>query len=319
MLDATTLGERWTVLALCVVIRQCSIPVAWKVIGAHEKGSWRPHWEALLKEVQGTVPTDWFVLVLADRGLYAHWLFDASVNNGWHPFLRINTTVKARPCGASDFDWITHWMPTPGTSWQGRVDCFAEKKCQLMCTLLMQWQEGYDSGWAVITDLAPEAANVAWYGLRCWVGCGFKDVKRGGFGWHHEKMKHAGRVERLWLAMAVAQMWIVSLGTQAESRMKEACPEQLPEQHIARTRRTTSSSHRPARRLSCAQRGRLVLVASLLHTEALPISDLVPEGWPVCMVPPQKRLSASQVVQQEKHRKRKRGQKKAARRRQAAS
>lgn len=39
-LDATTLGERWTILTICVVIRSCAIPVAWKVVGAHEKGSW---------------------------------------------------------------------------------------------------------------------------------------------------------------------------------------------------------------------------------------------------------------------------------------
>lgn len=28
--------------------------------------------------------------MLADRGLYAHWLFEAIRRNGWHPFLRIN-------------------------------------------------------------------------------------------------------------------------------------------------------------------------------------------------------------------------------------
>ena len=36
-LDATTLGERWAVLAICVVIGGCAIPVAWKVVGAHGK------------------------------------------------------------------------------------------------------------------------------------------------------------------------------------------------------------------------------------------------------------------------------------------
>jgi hypothetical protein len=40
VLDATTLGERWTILSICVVVRCCAIPVAWKVIGGHEKGSW---------------------------------------------------------------------------------------------------------------------------------------------------------------------------------------------------------------------------------------------------------------------------------------
>jgi hypothetical protein len=39
---------------------------------------------------------------------------------------------------------------------------------------------------------------------------GFKDFKRGLWGWHHSKMQEASRVERLWLAMAVAQLWTVS-------------------------------------------------------------------------------------------------------------
>ena len=208
-LDATTLGDRWTVLAICVVIRGCALPVAWKVVGAHAKGSWRPYWEQLLKHLQGSIPDEWFVLVLADRGLYARWLFASLVGNGWHPFLRINTAVKARAVGESDFDGISRWVPTPGTKWQGTVECFVDKKSRLVCTLLMQWQEGYEHPWVVLTDLAPGAANVAWYGLRTWVECGFKDCKRGGFGWHHEKMHDAGRVERLWLAMAVAMVFLI--------------------------------------------------------------------------------------------------------------
>jgi len=318
-LDATTLGDRWTVLAVCVVIRGCGIPVAWKVIGAHAKGSWRPYWEGLLEHLQGRIPTDWQVLVLADRGLYARWLFEAIVEKGWHPFLRINLGVKARAAGESDFDWISRWVPTPGTGWQGVVECFVGKKSRLACTLLMQWQEGYEHPWAILTDLAPDAANVAWYGLRSWVECGFKDFKRGGFGWHHEKMQDAGRVERLWLAMAVAMVWMVSLGTQAESQLPAACPEHLPEQHIARKRMKQASPRPPVRRLSCAQRGRLVLLAALLQAQDLPVGRLLPENWPETLVSPKKTASPCKLRQREKQRERKRRQKKAARRRKAAA
>ena len=73
-MDATTLGQRFTVLALSVVYRGCAIPVAWVVVPATGKGAWRPHWEHLFLLVQDSVPDDWMVLVLADRGLYARWL-----------------------------------------------------------------------------------------------------------------------------------------------------------------------------------------------------------------------------------------------------
>jgi Aspartokinases len=42
-LDASTLGERFTVLNLSVLYRGCGIPVAWTIVPAHQKGSWRPH------------------------------------------------------------------------------------------------------------------------------------------------------------------------------------------------------------------------------------------------------------------------------------
>jgi hypothetical protein len=307
------------VLAICVVIRGCAIPVAWKVIGAHAKGSWRPYWEDLLKHLKGSIADDWFVLVLADRGLYARWLFESIVGNGWHPFLRINTTVKARPVTGGDFDWISQWVPTPGTAWQGRVECFVGKKSRLVCTLLMQWQEGYEHPWVVITDLAPQAANIAWYGLRTWVECGFKDFKGGGFGWHHEKMHDAGRVERLWLAMAVAMVWMLSVGTQAESQLPAACPEHLPQLHIARQRMKQASAQAPIRRLSCAQRGRLVLLAALMQEQDLPVGRLLPENWPEKRLSPRKLSSPSKQRQKQRQREHKRRQKKAARQSKAAA
>ncbi len=84
-LDATTLGQRFTVLAISVVYRGCAIPVAWHVVPATAKGRWRPHWERLLTQVGAEVPADWLVIVLADRGLYARWLFQAIVAQDWHP------------------------------------------------------------------------------------------------------------------------------------------------------------------------------------------------------------------------------------------
>jgi hypothetical protein len=36
------------------------------------------------------VPEHYLVIVSADRGLYADWLFQEIVALGWHPFLRIN-------------------------------------------------------------------------------------------------------------------------------------------------------------------------------------------------------------------------------------
>src|SRR5258706_1819669 len=93
-MDATTLGERWTILAISVVVRGCAIPVAWKVLPAGQKGSWRPYWETLLTGLQEAVPADWQVLVLADLGLYARWLWTTIHGCGLHPVFCINLAVR---------------------------------------------------------------------------------------------------------------------------------------------------------------------------------------------------------------------------------
>lgn len=49
-MDATSLGNRWTMVAVRVVRRGGAIPVAWKVLAAQQEGSWRPSWEELLND-----------------------------------------------------------------------------------------------------------------------------------------------------------------------------------------------------------------------------------------------------------------------------
>ena len=69
--DATTLGQRFVVLVISVLYRGCAIPVAWTVLPASEKPAWRSEWLRRLRQVRAVVPRRFFVIVLADRGLYA--------------------------------------------------------------------------------------------------------------------------------------------------------------------------------------------------------------------------------------------------------
>ena len=134
-LDATTLGTRFTVLAMSVVYRGCAIPVAWTVLAATAKHAWRREWLRMLRQVRRAVPRAWTVLVLADRGLYARWLFRRITRLGWHPFLRINTGGTFRPQGQVRGVPLKTLVPEPGTSWQGtghrlqRPPCSSTARC----------------------------------------------------------------------------------------------------------------------------------------------------------------------------------------------
>lgn len=276
-LDASTLSDRFTVLAISVLYRGCAIPVAWKIVAAGAKGAWQPAWIDLLRSLHGCVPPHWLVVVMSDRGLYAPWLYQQIAALGWHPFLRINQQGHFRPVQEDTFRPLSTLVPKVGSGWCGDAVCFSEPKSRLRCTVLARWEEGYKEGWLVVTDLAPEQAEVVWYGMRSWIEQGFKDYKRGGWQWHQTKMIDPARAERLWLAIAVATLWVVSVGGEADATLPVSTLEALPATHIAR--RTRQSPTRP-RLLSCFARGLLTIIGTLIRGGGVVLGRFVPEAWP---------------------------------------
>lgn len=112
-LAATTLGLRCTGLAVSVVSRGCAIPVAWTILPANQPAAWRCHWLRLLRPAS---PKGHTVIVLADRGLYAPWLFRRIVRLGWHPFLRINRGGTFRPDPQAPSRPLIGFVPSPGAA-----------------------------------------------------------------------------------------------------------------------------------------------------------------------------------------------------------
>jgi Transposase DDE domain len=271
-LDATTLGQRFTVLALSVLYRGCAVPVAWKILKANQAHAWEPEWQTLLSNFRQVVPTDWKVIVLADRGLYAKWLFQAIIALGWHPLLRINTQGKYRPQGWFHWQELKGVVTHVGQQWQGRVTAFKNAPGRLDCTLLAWWGDGYEAPWLVVTDLPPQAANVCWYGLRAWIEQGFKRLKRGGWQWQYTRMNDPARAERLWLALAIATWWLLSVGGEAEATIRAETMAKVPQ---------TQGRRRPRWRLiAIFRQGWNQIIAALLHHEGLPLGKGSPEPWP---------------------------------------
>ena len=122
-MDASTLGQRFTILSISVVVRGCAIPVAWRIVAATQRGAWRPHWAALFGHLQGRVPADWTVIVLADRGLYARWLFPTMQALGWPPFLRINRQGAYRVLATATRRPLAQGVSRVGQRWAGQVVC----------------------------------------------------------------------------------------------------------------------------------------------------------------------------------------------------
>lgn len=275
--DATSLGARFVVLAVSVVYRGCAIPVAWTVLTATDKHAWRGEWLRMLRQLRPAVPPTMMVIVLADRGLYARWLFRRIVRLGWHPFLRIKTGGTFRVDGHNRFQPLRIFAPAPGSSWQGRGTAFVSKPSRLDCTLLVRWEAGSQDAWFLVTDLPPESSEACWYGLRAWIEQGFKITKRGGWQWQRTRMTDPERAARLWLAVAVATVWLLSVGGEADEGIPPSTLLDLTAA-LAGARRTRRATR--LRLVSVFRRGWITILVALLNRRRLPLGRFRPEPWP---------------------------------------
>jgi hypothetical protein len=179
-LDTTTLRNRWIILTVSVLYKKRAIPVAWRVL-AWDKQAWNPIWNQLLSALAPAFPPGVRVLVE----------------------------------GSTEWQVLQALAPCPDTHWNGRCRVF--KTNSLDCTVLALWAVGMREAWIVLTDLPPCEASAVWYRYRSWIEQGYRDLKRLGGSCHRTLVRDAARLERVWLALAVATLWVLWYGTDEAS------------------------------------------------------------------------------------------------------
>jgi hypothetical protein len=118
--------------------------------------------------------------------------------------------------------------------------------------------------------------------MRTWIEGGFKDTKRGGGPRHQTTMTDPARASRLGLALAVAPLWVVRVGGEAEANLPCSTLEELPALHIARRSATKRSRPRLRR---CFAQGMLLILVSVVQSQPVPLGRFLPEPWPTTLVP----------------------------------
>jgi hypothetical protein len=320
-LDPTNFGDRFTVLNISVLYRGCAIPIIWTVVEGGEPGAWEPHWERMLRTLAGRVPAGWQILVVTDRGMYSPSLFRCLVQLHWHPFLRIRMQGFYRPIGRHKWLDLKDLCPPLGETQEFKAEVFKNEEGRLECTLVVFHGEGYAEPWLIVTDLEPEVAKASWYGLRGWIEQGYKRVKSGGWNLPHTRIKDCKRLERLWLAVAVATMWVLMVGGEAEAEGEKGEAEAEAEQTEEQTPLLPdlnakpeeekggdeTATARPQRTWSVFGRGWNVL-RNALAVGLLVLGSWHPEPWPdhpsqgLPPIPPACATKAAQAQHRTAHR-----------------
>ena len=283
-LDPTHHRDEWVALVVSVVYRQQALPVAWHVVGAQVRESWRAHFCRLLRQLAPAVPEGTRVHVLCDQGLGSRDLWRQIVALGWHPVLRYPSHITFRPTGGARVP-ARALGGGPGTLWLGAGAAFAREP--LSGTLIVLHAQGHEDPWLLLTDTPPDRTDVDLYACRHWIEQGFRGLKRGGWQWHRTRRRDPVRVARHLLALAVATLLAVAYGTRhEEARLRGLRPGQL--------RRPPAKARPPPRRrrLSLLRQGaaclRRLLVRNRLWARVwltpVPGPDLA--GGLHCLSPP---------------------------------
>ena len=278
-LDATSLHDRLTVLSLSLVYRGTAIPVAWKVLQGNQPHAWKPEWLKLLRWFADQVDPTWTVTVMTDRGLYARWLFQEIVTLGGLPMMRVTRLGKFLPEGWNRPKAFWQFVPRVGRTWQGRGVAFPRKpERRLPCTLLACWTEGHKDGWYILTDLPPQAADVAWYGLRMWIEHGFEQFKSAGWQWQKTRISDPDRAGRMWLTIALATFWVVAVGGRRDHDEKPQ--ETVPHLPATDIHKRGPESPGGDRLVSVFLQGIAVILALLTKGQLAMPEKWYPEPWP---------------------------------------
>jgi hypothetical protein len=270
-LDATLDRTRHAAVVVSVLYRGTALPVGWVVLPANVPGAWLEPLGPVLRALGEAVPPTQAVVLFADRGLWSPALWQQIRQQGWHAGLRIQQHHQFAPCGQVGRP-AAQWVKGPGHAWVGAGTAFTRER-RLPATLVVVWAAGQAEPWVLLTDLAPRAVGVLWYGLRMWIEHGFRALKSVGWQWERTRRTAPTRVARYWLVLAVATLWTVAVGTRVEDAWQRGVPP-------ATLRHPPGAGPPPRRVLSVFRRGLAAVRQQVARDRLWRRLWLTPHPWP---------------------------------------
>ncbi|HID63717.1 MAG TPA: hypothetical protein EYP49_13415 [Anaerolineae bacterium] len=213
--DTTDIGQRHRALVLSLAYHKRSLPLIWHVEPGSKGHTGEDLQVELLKRLHTHLQFDGLVIFLGDSefdGVKVQRQLDLQ---GWYYACRTSPSLYVYPDGEDGFP-PGDLAPEPGSPEQqldnvefttkhryGPVSCYA-------C-----WEEPHQEPLILIYNLPPGWLPRPTYKRRFWTEPLFGDCKEGGFRLSTSRMKHAERLGRLFLALAIAYVWMVCLGVRA--------------------------------------------------------------------------------------------------------
>ncbi len=212
-IDTSMLWDRFCLIRISIIYRGRAIPLVWKVIEHKSSSIAFTAYEGLLtsaKELLSSVHVP--IVFLADRGFVHIRLMKRIRRLGWKFRIRIKSSSSIFLPGVG-WKKISDIVPDPGRAALLHGVRFGEEKFGLVHLAIGNHK---DSGeiWAIISSQPTSIHTFKEYGLRFDIEEEFLDEKSGGFEVEKSRIRSADALERLFLPIAAAILFLVIQGVQ---------------------------------------------------------------------------------------------------------
>lgn len=213
LVDGTKIGYAHQLLIVCLAYRKRAIPIAWTWVD-HAKGHSTAELQlALLTVVRSLIPRGAPVFLVGDCEFGSIAVLRRLDQWGWFYVLRQKGDTGVWLPTINDWQPFGSLIQNPGQSiW---LDSGYLTVSEIYpCNLLAHWDKGEKEPWLLATNFPDHPIALRFYQRRMWIEEMFGDFKKHGFDLEHTMLRHADRLSRLTLAVALLYVWLVSIGTQ---------------------------------------------------------------------------------------------------------
>jgi hypothetical protein len=212
IVDGTKVGFAYQLLIVSLAYRKRAIPIAWTWV-RHVKGHDTSETHlALLTYVRSLLPKGIAILLVGDCEFGAVAVLQQL--DRWHWDYVLRQKGRTHVCLSGHTEWCDFgsWVEKPGRSvWLGHGWLTQSKIYPV--NLLAHWKVGEDEAWCLATNLPDRQITLQAYARRMWIEEMFGDLKSHGFDLECTMLRHADKLSRLTLAVALLYVWSISIGT----------------------------------------------------------------------------------------------------------
>lgn len=211
IIDCSKVGFQHRVMTVSIAYRKRALPLAWSVHEGHNGLIKASEQIALLRYVAGLLPRQCTVVLIGDAGFHSVELMRWLGRNHWQFVIRHPGYRFVRP---ADGHWIKPGdIPlSPGQTHTVGWVRVTQTHDYGWLWLVLHWQRGEDEPWFLLSNQPDTRWIIRAYKIRMWTEEMYGDMKGHGFDLQATHLRHTDRISRLFLAVCLVFVWLITLG-----------------------------------------------------------------------------------------------------------